>query len=159
MIFRYPVIVVLALVVVMAAVPLSTGRLIGNANNSDTKVHQQLDAAQEELQKVNSDIYHLEVAHEELQKAEAEIIRNLRKARVHHEYEIERTQLMLSKLEGSQQQQQQQYSTTSKQMKENNNTQQQELPQNMLIPLLQNINSKGSSRNLSRMYYSHVNQL
>ena len=145
----------------MAAVPLSTGRLVGNTNNNDTKAHQQLDAAQEELQKVNSDIYHLEVAQEELQKAEAEIIRNLRKARVHHEYEIERTQLMLSKLEGSQQQQQQ-HSTISTSMKENNNTQQQqqELPlQNIIPSLLQNINSKGSSRNLSEMYYSHVNQL
>ena len=84
MIFRYPVIVILALTVAMAAVPLSTGRLVGNANNSDTKAHQQLDAAQEELQKVNSDIYHLEVAKEDIQKAEAEIIKNLQKAQVRY---------------------------------------------------------------------------
>ena len=82
MIFRYPVI--LALTVAMAAVPLSTGRLVGNANINDTKVHQQLDAAQEELQKVNSDIYHLEAAKEDIQKVEAEIIKNLQKAQVRY---------------------------------------------------------------------------
>lgn len=81
MISRYPVI--LALVVVMAAVPLSTGRLVGNANNNANKANT-LDAAQEELQKVNSDIYHLEVAKEDIQKAEAEIIKNLQKAQVRY---------------------------------------------------------------------------
>ena len=53
MISRYPII--LALVVAMAAMPSSTGRLVGNANNNANKANT-LDAAQEELQKVNSDI-------------------------------------------------------------------------------------------------------
>ena len=82
MISRYPVII-FALVVAMAAMPSSTGRLVGNANNNANKANT-LDAAQEELQKVNSDIHHLEAAKEDIQKVEAEIIKNLQKAQVRY---------------------------------------------------------------------------
>ena len=102
MIFRYPTI----LTVAMAAVPSSThGRLIGNNNNTNNEkttneakhVQQQLHAEQEDLHQVDRYISNLV----EVQQ-KAEVIRNLRKARVHHKSEIERMQLMLSEIEGSQ---------------------------------------------------------
>ena len=101
MIFRYPTILVLT--VAMAAVPSSAhGRLIGNTNNEKTTneakhVQQQLHAEQEDLHQVDRYISNLVVVQQK-----AEFIRNLRKARVHHKSEIERMQLMLSEIEGSQ---------------------------------------------------------
>ena len=89
----------------MVAMPSSThGRLIGNNNTNNEKttneakhVQQQLHAEQEDLHQVNRYISNLVDVQQK-----SEVIRNLRKARVHHKSEIERMQLMLSEIEGSQ---------------------------------------------------------
>ena len=85
MILRYPV-VILALTIMVAIPAGAQGRLIGGDSNNDPSAaaaqQQRLDAAQEELQKVNSDIYNLEAAiqlkTEEIER-KAKVIENLRK--------------------------------------------------------------------------------
>jgi hypothetical protein len=88
--FRCPVVILALALAIMVAIPAGAqGRLIGGDKNnytndlSTTAIQQQrLDAAQEELRKVNSDINHLEAAiqlkTEEIER-KANVIENLRK--------------------------------------------------------------------------------
>jgi len=114
MIFRYPVI--LALTIAMAAVHDAQGQLIRGsidntpndpATNSDDKsiAEVKLFLHEAELHEVDQEVSTLEVSVQ--QKAseiehKAKVIENLRKARQHHKSEIERMQMMLREIEGSQ---------------------------------------------------------
>jgi chromosome segregation ATPase len=121
MIFRYPVI--LALTIAMAAVHDAQGQLVRgsidntpndhpndqplSATNSDDKsiAEVQLFLHEAELHEVDQEVSTLEVSVQ--QKAseiehKAKVIENLRKARQHHKSEIERMQMMLREIEGSQ---------------------------------------------------------
>ena len=120
MIFRYPVI--LALTIAMAAVHDAQGQLIRgsidntpndpndqpmSATSSDDKsiVEVKLFLHEAELHEVDQEVSTLEVSVQ--QKAseiehKAKVIENLRKARQHHKSEIERMQMMLREIEGSQ---------------------------------------------------------